>query len=100
MYEMTIGRLQLSVLPEHRAAIAADAPAVRRERRAAAKQIIPGHTAGMVTQLCCRGFAWRQFGKIDCTSARGQNSGKRARGYDHFHAETGPSFLLEGACVA
>ena len=46
--KMRIGGSQLSVLLEHRAAIAADAPAVCGKRRAAAEQVIPGHTAGMV----------------------------------------------------
>jgi len=91
------GELKLPILLEHGAAVAADAPTMGGERSAATEQIIPGHTSGMVAQLGCSRFAWRQFGKIDCTGARGPNSGKHARGDDHFHAETGPSFLLEGA---
>jgi hypothetical protein len=47
----------------------------------------------MFTHPGCCGFAWRQFGEIDCTGARGPNTGKHASRYDHFHAETGPSIF-------
>ena len=84
---------QLSVLFEHSAAIAADAPAMCGQRSAATKQTFPSHAARMVTHLGCRRFAWRQFSEIDCTGARGPNTSKHASGDDHFHAETGPSIF-------
>jgi hypothetical protein len=56
---------QLSVLSQHRAALAAHAPAMSRERRAAAQQIAPGHAAGTVAQSRGRRPAWRKLGEID-----------------------------------
>jgi hypothetical protein len=56
---------QLPVLSQHRAALAAHAPAMSRKRRAAAQQIAPGHAAGTVAQPRGRRSAWRKLGKID-----------------------------------
>jgi hypothetical protein len=57
--------LQLSVLSQHRAALVAYAPAMGRERRAAAQQIVPCHAAGTVAPARRRRPAWRKLGKID-----------------------------------
>jgi hypothetical protein len=56
---------QLPVLSQHRAALAAHAPAMSRERCAAAQQIAPGHAAGTVAQPRRGRPAWRKLGKID-----------------------------------
>ncbi len=86
-------RSQLPVLLEHRAARTADTPAMRGKRRAAAKQIAPGHAPGMIAQPCGGRLAWRQFGKVDCAGARGQGPHKQTCDYHHFHGETVPRFL-------
>ena len=73
---------------------------MRSESRAAAKQIAPGNAARMVAKLRGGRLARRKFSEIDCARARRPNTEQQACGYHHFHAETGPSLCLKGACLA
>lgn len=79
-------QLQLPVFTQHRAALAADAPAVRGERSATAQEVAPGHAAGMVAISRGRRPARRKLGKIDGAGAGGPDTDKKARGQHRFHA--------------
>jgi hypothetical protein len=88
-----IRTLELPVSVEYFPAGAANPPALRCQRRAAAHKIVPGHTAGMVAESRGGGLAGRQFGEVDRACAGCQNTKQQARGKYYFHAKQVPSFL-------
>jgi len=73
------GRLQLSVFVEHRAAIAADAPAMGGERCATTRKVAPRHAGGAIAHSRGGRLARREFGEIDrvggCSGKANQKAG-------------------------
>ena len=65
---------------QHRAAFAADAPAMGGKRRAALKKIAPRYTGGMIAKLGGGRPAWRKLGQINCIRGGGGKPEKQARG--------------------
>ena len=57
----------MAVLVQHRAAAAADAPAISGKRRTAAEQVAPAHPAVAIAHPGGRRLARRKFGKINGT---------------------------------
>jgi hypothetical protein len=73
------GRLQLAVFVEHRAAIAADAPAMGGERRATTRKVAPRHAGGAIAHSRGGGLTRRKLGEIDrvggCSGKANQKAG-------------------------
>ena len=53
------------------------------ERRAAAKQIAPGHAAGVIAKPSGGRLARRKFSEIDCIRGGGRKAEKQTCGYDY-----------------
>jgi hypothetical protein len=92
-------RLQLSIFVEHRAAIAADAPAMGGERRATTHQASPRHATGTIAHSSGGRLARREFGEIDRVGGRSSKANQKACGYHRLHAGVHPSCLPEAACL-
>ena len=88
------GRLQLSVFVEHRAAIAADAPAMGGERCATTHKVAPRHAGGAIAHPSGSRLARRKFGEIDCVGGSCGKANQKASGKHRFHAGVHPSCLL------
>jgi hypothetical protein len=69
-------RLQLAVFVEHCAAFAADAPAMRRKRRAAANHVTPGHPTFLIAHPRGSRTAWRELREINRISGRNTKAEK------------------------
>jgi hypothetical protein len=77
---LPIGRLQLSVFVEHRAAIAADAPAVGGERCTATRKVAPRHAGGAIAHPGGGGLARGKFGEINRIGGGSGKANQKASG--------------------
>jgi hypothetical protein len=84
---------------EHRAAIAADAPAMSGERCATTHQAAPRHATGTIAHSSGGRLARRKFSEIDRVGDRSSKANQKACGYHRLHAGVHPSLLLEAACL-
>ena len=73
-------RLQLSVFVEHRAAIAADAPAMGGERCATTHKVAPRHAGGAIAHSGGGRLAWRKLGEVDRIGGCGGKTDQKAGG--------------------
>ena len=74
------GRLQLSVFVEHRAAIAADAPAMGGERCATTRKVAPRHASGAIAHSRGGRLARRKLGEVDRVGGRSGEANQKAGG--------------------
>jgi hypothetical protein len=83
--------LQLSVLVEHRAAIARDAPAMGGERCTTTRKVAPRHAGGAIAHSRGGRLARRKLGEIDRVGSGGGKADQNAGGYYRLHAGVHPS---------
>jgi hypothetical protein len=79
---------------EHRTATAADTIAVRRKRRAATEQIVPGHSAIVIAHPSGSGPARRKFSEINRACGRYRCAEQKANSNDRLHYGVRPSLFL------
>jgi hypothetical protein len=84
----------LAVFAQHRAAIVANAPAIRGKRRATTEQIVPGHSAGTIAHPSSGRLARRKFGEINRTCGRYGYAEQKANSNDRLHYGVRPSLFL------
>jgi hypothetical protein len=84
---------------QHRAATAADAPAIGGKRRTATEQIAPGHsTLAIAHSGGCR-LAWRKLREINGAGRSHGNAEQKANGNNRLHYVSVPRYFWEVAWI-
>ncbi len=79
---------------QHRAATAADAPAIGGKSRTTAEQIAPGHPTIVIAHSGGCRLAWRKLREINGTGGCHGNAEQKANGNDHLHYGVRPWLFL------
>jgi hypothetical protein len=84
---------------QHRAATAADAPAIGSKRRTTAEQVVPAHPAVAIAHPGGCRLARRKLREINGTGGGNGNAEQKANGNNRLHYGSVPRYLWDGAWI-